>query len=77
MISQNILVCYLAVTAVNIKCEHKQVTICENQPIGAEHYHISGDSLQVQFRLRLNETFRLLFWTSLFNLVLQNNSSKV
>ena len=75
MISQNILVCYLAVTAVNIKCEHKQVTICENQPIGAEHYHVSGDSLQVQFWL--NETFRLLFWTSLFNLVLQNNSSKV
>lgn len=49
MISQNILVCYLAVTAVNIKCEHKQVTICENQPIGAEHHHESGDSLQVQF----------------------------
>lgn len=49
MISQNILVCYLAVTAVNIKCEHKQVTICENQPIDAEHHHVSGDSLQVQF----------------------------
>ena len=49
MISQNILVCYLAVTAVIIKFEHKQVTICENQPIGAEHHHVSGDSLQVQF----------------------------